>query len=101
MVDDRPGDSFAALFEQGEGAQRARAPRVGDVVIGLVVQVGKDAAFVELGGRQQAFFDVGDLQGADGVTRAAVGDRLEGRVVRIDENGVRLVPTVKAAVAAG
>lgn len=100
MSSDRD-ESFAALFEQSKGVPRARAPRTGDVVDVTVVQVGKDAVFVELEGRRQGFIETPDLRGPEGDTKVSVGDRLQARVVRIDDNGVRLAPTVEAAAAAG
>src|SRR5579883_596097 len=67
MPDDPKDDSFAALFEQsGRAAPRARRPRPGDVVQATVVQVGKEAVFVELEGRQQAFVEAGDLRDPEG-----------------------------------
>jgi small subunit ribosomal protein S1 len=101
MGSDRPAESFAALFEQTKGVPRGRTPRAGDVVDATVVQVGKDAVFVELEGRRQGFIESIDLHDKDGITKVAVGDRLQARVARVDEQGVRLVPTVEAAVAAG
>jgi small subunit ribosomal protein S1 len=102
MPDDRKDDSFAALFEQsGKAAPRSRRPRPGDVVQATVVQVGKEAVFVELDGRQQAFIEASDLHDPEGKTSVAVGDSLEVRVVRVDDEGVRVTPTMRAAVAAG
>jgi ribosomal protein S1 len=102
MPEDPKDDSFAALFEQsGKAAPRARRPRPGDVVQATVVQVGKEAVFVELEGRQQAFIEASDLHDAEGKTSVAVGDSLEARVVRVDDEGVRVTPTMRAAVAAG
>jgi ribosomal protein S1 len=102
MPDDPKDDSFAALFEQsGKAAPRARRPRPGDVVQATVVQVGREAVFVELEGRQQAFIEASDLQDPEGKIGVAVGDSLEARVVRVDDEGVRLTPTMRAAVAAG
>lgn len=102
MPDDRKDESFAALFEQsGRAAPRARRPRPGDVVQATVVQVGKDAVFVELEGRQQAFIEASELQDPEGKTSVAVGDSLEARVVRVDDEGVRVTPTMRAAAAVG
>ncbi len=101
MAPDRPDESFAALFEKAGSVPRRDAARTGDQVEATVVQVGKDAVFVEFGGRAQGYIEALDLKGPDGATKAAVGDRLRARVVRIDDQGVRLVPTVEAAVAAG
>lgn len=94
-------ESFAALFEQSRGVARARALRPGEVVDAVVVQVGRDAVFVELDGRREGFIEAADLKGADGTITAVAGDRLRVRVARVDDAGVRLVPTVEAAVAAG
>ena len=102
MPSDSPKESFAALFEQtGKAAPRARGPRVGDALEVVVVQVGKDAVFVELDGRRQGFIEAIDLRAADGTMKAAVGDRLRVRVLNVDDQGVRLAPTLEAAVAAG
>ena len=96
-------ESFAALFEQaGQGAPRKRNPRIGETLEVLVVQVGRDAVFVELDGRRQGFIESIDMKGPDGTIKAAVGDKLRARVVHVDaEQGVRLSPTVEAAVSMG
>jgi ribosomal protein S1 len=102
MSSDRPEESFAALFEQtNQGAPRRRGPRIGETLSVLVVQVGRDAVFVELDGRRQGFIEATELRAPDGTIKAAVGDTLRARVVQVDADGVRLTPTVEAAVAAG
>src|SRR6185312_8525902 len=102
MSSDSPRESFAALFEQSaRGAPRKRAPKVGETVDGVVVQVGKDAVFVDLDGRQQGFIESIDLRAPDGAMNVAVGARIRVRVMRVDPDGIRLTPTVEAAVAAG
>jgi small subunit ribosomal protein S1 len=104
MSSDRPKDeSFAALFEaKGQATPRRRGWRTGETVSAVVLQVGRDAVFVELEGHGQGFIEATDLRAADGSLKAAAGDRLRARVVSVDrEQGVRLVPTVEAAVAAG
>jgi small subunit ribosomal protein S1 len=67
----------------------------------VVVQVGKDAVFVELQDRRQGFIESVDLRGPDGQAKVAAGDTLRARVVQIDDQGVRLAPTVEAAAAVG
>jgi small subunit ribosomal protein S1 len=102
MASDRPDESFAALFEQsGRAAPRGRGPRPGDVVDAVVVQVGKDAVFVELDGRRQGFLEANDVRAPDGTIPLAAGAKLRARVVSTGDDGVRLVPTVEAAVAVG
>ena len=103
MSTDRPDESFAALFEkQGAGqASRKRNPRVGETLEVVVVQVGRDAVFVEIDGNRQGYIESLDLKAPDGSIKATVGARMRARVVRVDGEGVRLAPTVEAAVAVG
>jgi small subunit ribosomal protein S1 len=103
MSSDRPDESFAALLEKaGQEPPRKRNPRIGETLDAVVVQVGRDAVFVELDGRRQGFIESIDLKGPDGVIKASAGDRLRVRVVSVDpEAGVRLSPTVQAAIAVG
>jgi small subunit ribosomal protein S1 len=103
MGADPPEKSFAALFEEANRAgPRRRRPRVGETLHVVVVQVGKEAVFVELDGSQEGFIEADDLRAPDTTIKAAVGDRLQARVVHIDaEQGIRLVPTIESAVAAG
>jgi ribosomal protein S1 len=98
-----PPDKFAALFEKTGGAAPPRGgPRVGETLWVVVVQVGKDAVFVELDGRRQGFIEAGSLRAPDGTLSASVGERLRARVVRVDaDSGIELAPTVETAVAAG
>jgi ribosomal protein S1 len=104
MSGDRPEESFAALFEKGDprGAAPRRGARVGEELEGTVVQVGRDAVFLELDGRRQGYVESIDLRAPDGSVPAKVGDKLRVRVVHVDaQNGIRLVPTLEAAVATG
>ncbi len=103
MSSDPPEKSFATLFEEGgRAAPRRRRPRVGDTFTVVVVQVSKEAVFVELEEHQQGFIESVDLRAPDGSLKAAAGDVLRARVVAVDaEHGVRLTPTIEAAAAAG
>jgi ribosomal protein S1 len=103
MSDDPPEKSFAALFEESSRRDpRRRRARVGETLDVVVVQVGKDVVFVELDGQRQGFIDCADLRGPDGSLKAALGDKLRARVVAVEsEGGVRLAPTMAAAVLAG
>ena len=83
-------DSFAAMFEQQPVAPRKRrAIRVGDRLDAVVIQVGRDAVFVELDGKQQAFLEAAELRDDDGTMSVKVGDKLTAHVVEVnDEQGV-------------
>ena len=83
-------DSFAAMFEQqGAPPRQRRAIRVGDRLDAVVIQVGRDAVFVEIDGKQQAFLEAAELRDEDGTISVKVGDKLTANVVEVnDEQGV-------------
>jgi small subunit ribosomal protein S1 len=96
MSQDSSKDDFASLFEAQ--ATEKRSPKLrplarGERVTVNVVQVGRDAVFVEvpdrggLGQSVQAYFHAADVRGADGQVELKVGDTLEAMVVDIDESG--------------
>jgi small subunit ribosomal protein S1 len=86
MSSDDNKDSFAALFEaEGKQTTRKKRVRVGDRLDAVVVQVGRDAVFVELDGKQQAFIETAELRDADGTVPYAVGDVIRAHVVQVDE----------------
>ncbi|HSO39957.1 MAG TPA: S1 RNA-binding domain-containing protein [Labilithrix sp.] len=81
-------DSFAAMFEQQPVAPRKRrAIRVGDRVDAVVIQVGRDAVFVEIvDGKVQAFLEAAELREDDGTMSVKVGDKLSAHVVEVNED---------------
>lgn len=87
-------DDFAAMFAQAEaGAPKgkaARRPKPGDVVRGLVTSVGKDAVFVDLGGKAEGVLDREQVVADDGTLRVKVGDTVEARVAG-ERNGSLLL----------
>ena len=106
MSSSRDGDSFAALFEESARktgpVRHRRSARVGETVSAHVVQVGKDAIFVELADHVQAYIEAEELRSPEGTVSVTVGSALRARVVEVDaERGIRLAPTTEAAVAAG
>lgn len=85
MSQEKPDDSFAALFEQQSSkAPKARAVHVGDRIRATVVQVGRDAVFVELDGKRQAWIDAAELRAPDGTLAVRIGDTLNAHVVEVD-----------------
>jgi small subunit ribosomal protein S1 len=81
-------DSFAALFEtEFKGTAKTRRVSVGESVEGVVVRVGKEAVFVELDGKRQAYFDAAELKLPDGTMSVAEGQTIEARVISVDESG--------------
>ena len=96
MSEDR-ADSFASLFEQST-VKKARALRVGERLEGTVVLVGRDAVFVEVDGKREAFIEASELRAPDGTLSVKVGDTIAAQVVAVDEGGqVRLGRSLAAS----
>lgn len=102
MSSEKSSDSFASLFEaetRGQKPQKSRLPALGDRVRAEVVQVGKDAVFVEIaqtgvGKRTQAYLDLQDIRDAEGQSSLKVGDVVEAVVVAVNGGEVRLGRTM-------
>ncbi len=83
MADD--DDDFAALFEQsistgGGGANKRLNP--GEVVQATVVQIGREAVFLDVGTRSEAQMDRYELEDRDGELTVKVGDRIRATVAQ-------------------
>src|SRR4051794_20744820 len=96
MVLEKPkGESFAALFESDASrTPRRRSYSAGVELDVVVVQIGRDAVFVELDGKQEGFIESKDLTNKAGELTAKVGSRITARVVEVGGRlgAVRLVP---------
>src|SRR5437868_3161854 len=95
MAEKPKGESFAALFESDAlRTPKRRSFGVGEELDVVVVQLGRDAVFVELDGKQEGFIEAKDLTNKDGELTAKVGSRITARVVETGgrEGAVRLVP---------
>lgn len=97
MSTDDDSEDFAALFAEAEAGRpkgkAARRPQPGDVVRGVVTSIGKDAVFVDLGGKAEGVLDREQVVDPDGQLRVQLGDTLEARVA--GERGGALVLRVK------
>src|SRR5258706_15972107 len=95
MPDQPKGESFAALFESDAGRTPTRRSfNVGEELDVIVVQVGRDAVFVELDGKQEGFIESKDLTGKGGELTVKIGSRVTARIVETGgrTGAVRLVP---------
>jgi small subunit ribosomal protein S1 len=98
MSDDDRQDSFAALFEKSPVTKAGRKLRVGERVQGTVVLVGRDAVFIEVDGKREAFIEAAELRAPDGSLSVKVGDTLAAQVVAVDEGGqARLARSLTAS----
>jgi small subunit ribosomal protein S1 len=81
-------EDFAAMFEASERDKpKARRPKVGDMVKGKVITVGKDAVFVDLGGKAEGQLERSQVSDSDGKLLVKVGDVVEARVMS-DAGGI-------------
>ena len=80
-------EDFAAMFAASEQGKRAKRPKVGDLVKGAIVTLGKDAVFVDLGGKAEGQLDRAQVSDPDGKLLVKLGDVIEARVVA-DAGGV-------------
>jgi small subunit ribosomal protein S1 len=90
-----PGEDFATLFAASIQAKRFER---GQTIEGTIVAIGKDVAFVNVGGKGEAQLDVDELKDADGTLEVAVGDRIEAMVVS-NEGGLTLSRTLARGAA--
>jgi small subunit ribosomal protein S1 len=87
---DDQGEDFASLlaeFERDHGQPERKGPQPGDTVKGVVVAVGRDKVFIDLGGRAEATLEIEDVSDKDGDLRVKVGDEVEARVVAVGRDG--------------
>jgi small subunit ribosomal protein S1 len=74
----RDEDDFAAMFEASLKAKRIEK---GQTIEGTVVSIGREVAFVDVGGKGEATMDIDELKDPDGTLEVAVGDRIQAVVV--------------------
>jgi small subunit ribosomal protein S1 len=86
-------EDFAAMFAASEKDKpRTKRPKVGDLVRGKVITIGKEAVFVDLGGKAEGQLDRDQVTDSEGKLRVKLGDELEARV-SADAGGVLTLRT--------
>ena len=84
---DQDEDFAAMLAESERGAPRTKRPRVGDQVTGKVISIGKEAVFVDVGGKGEGELDRAEVSDPEGKLLIKLGDTVDARVVA-DAGGV-------------
>lgn len=79
--------SMLADFESAKPRADKRRPRVGDVVKGAVISIGKDAVFIDAGGKAEGVLERSQVSDNEGKLLIKIGDVVEARVVA-DAGGV-------------
>src|SRR5262245_27912887 len=80
---DDDNEDFAALLAEYDQKPRRRDPQVGEKVRGKVTSIGRDAVFLDLGGKSEGMIDAAELRDEDGKLQVKIGDTLEARVVEV------------------
>lgn len=93
--DSPPKEDFASLLAEYDAKsspqkKKRREPEVGQEVKGRIVSIGRDSAFVDLGGKSDGILELVDLRDSEGKLLFAVGDVVEARVVATDARGLLL-----------
>jgi small subunit ribosomal protein S1 len=79
---DQDEDFAAMLAESERGAPKAKKrPRVGDQVTGKVISIGKDAVFVDVGGKAEGVLERAQVSDPEAKLLVKIGDTIEARVV--------------------
>jgi small subunit ribosomal protein S1 len=87
-------DSFEDLlkqFDQAHPESSSGEPAIGDKVRGVLVSIGEDYAFVDLGGKSEGRIEVSVLKDPEGNLKSAVGDTIETHVTGKDEDSGMLL----------
>src|ERR1043165_6187163 len=86
-------EDFAAMFAESERDKpKTKRPKVGDMVKGKIITIGKDAVFVDLGGKAEGQLDKDQIYDREGKLLVKVGDVVEARVVA-DSGGQLMLKT--------
>ena len=81
-------EDFAAMFAEAEGGKpNKKRPRIGDVIKGPVISIGKDTVFLDCGGKAEGTLERSQVSDNDGKLLVKIGDVVEARVVA-DAGGV-------------
>jgi small subunit ribosomal protein S1 len=84
-------EDFATLFAASEKTPAGARVRAGQSVSGTVVQIGRDAVFVDIGTRSEARIDRSQLSDAQGELKVQIGDRITATVAQAGDRPVLVV----------
>jgi small subunit ribosomal protein S1 len=87
-------ESFEDLlkqFDQTHPGSGAGEPAIGDKVRGVLVSIGEEYGFVDLGGKSEGRIEVSVLKDTEGNLKSAVGDSIETTITGKDEDSGMLL----------
>ena len=79
--------AFESEHKSGPSRRKQDGLKVGAEVRGRILSIGRDAAFIDLGGKDDGALSLDELRGPDGQLTAQVGDEIVARIVEIDGRG--------------
>lgn len=93
--------TFAELFEASMQKAPPREPQVGEEVEGILLGIGQEYCFIDVGAKGEALIATSELLDPDGVPEVAVGERISARVVRRGPEGLVLSRVLQGGAAGG
>ena len=87
-------DDFAQMFEATAGTAAktgARRVRTGQMVEGIVAEIGSDSVFIDIGAKAEARIEREQLTDKEGNLKVKVGDKLRATVASAGREGILLV----------
>ena len=86
-------DDFAQMFEATAGTAKtgARRVRTGQMVEGIVAEIGSESVFIDIGAKAEARIERDQLSDKDGNLKVKVGDRVRATVASAGREGILLV----------
>lgn len=87
-------DDFAQMFEATAGTAAktgARRVRTGQMVEGIVAEIGSDSVFIDIGAKAEARIEREQLTDKEGKLKVKVGDKLRATVASAGREGILLV----------
>lgn len=91
MSDSENFEDLLAQFDKTHPARKQKEPGIGDKVQGTIVTIGKEHAYIDLGGKSEGMMDVSVLKDEAGELTAKIGDQIEAAVTSKDEETGSLV----------
>ncbi|HKB15355.1 MAG TPA: S1 RNA-binding domain-containing protein, partial [Planctomycetota bacterium] len=86
MIEEGDEGEFGKMLE---GSMKARSFEDGETVKGVVVALGPDVAFLDIGGKSEATIDISELRDEEGDIEVEVGETIEALVIG-SEGGLKL-----------
>ncbi|MBN2829342.1 MAG: S1 RNA-binding domain-containing protein [Candidatus Cloacimonetes bacterium] len=88
QVKSNVADDYQKMLDQS--LTQSSEPRKGDVVEGEIININDSYIFVNLGGKVDAIAAREDYQDKDGTLKVAIGDKLSGFIVDINESSITI-----------